>query len=107
MALLGGGRQHRAAVGEGRLQRPGREPFRQREQLGERPAGGKGPACSRCSGQEGGLRWAVREEDQSVACDRALEGFCLCSFVFFVWVHSIIYITTNSHFILWVVIQYY
>ena len=51
-------------MGEGRLQRPGREPFKQREQLGERPAVGKVPACSRCSGQGGGLSWAVREEDQ-------------------------------------------
>ena len=66
MALLGGGQQNRGAAGGGgqALQRPGQEPSRQREQLRKRPAGGKVPACSRCSGQGGDLSWAVREEDQ-------------------------------------------
>ena len=65
-ALLGGGRQQRGAAGGGgqALQRPGREPSRQREQFRKRPAGGKVSVCPRCSGPGGGLSWAVTEEDQ-------------------------------------------
>ena len=125
MALLGGGQQHRGTAGGGQaLQRPGREPSRQREQLGKRPAGGKVPACSRCSRQGGGLSWAVREEDQRAisqgqscrpgrtqACvlhATELSRVSVCVLLCFLYViYSILYITTNSHFILWVVIQYY
>ena len=58
------------------------------------------------SHQLGSVLWAGEDLGLYAGCHRALEGFFVF-FRIFTCINSVIYITMNTYFTLWLIIQYY